>query len=109
MKTGRTALIMTISFLQILFFYSIGLAQIEGEKDTIFFSGFVKNVSWDQNSIVVAEKKLFISKDTKIIDQKGNRLKLEDIRKGVEVAIDAIRQPKGLIIREIVVITNRGV
>ncbi|MBS3919538.1 MAG: hypothetical protein KG012_11710 [Deltaproteobacteria bacterium] len=109
MKTGRTALTIVIALLPILLSSGIGFAQTKGAKETIFFSGIVKNVSWDHKSIIVNDRSFFISQDTKIIDHKGNRLKIDDIEKNADVGIDAIKHPNGFMIKEIVVITNRGV
>lgn len=109
MKTGGTALIIVIALLPILLSSGTGFGQIKGAKETIFFSGIVKNVSWDYKSIIVNDKSFFISQDTNVIDQKGNRLKIDNIRKNADVAIDAIPHPNGFIIKEIVVITDRGV
>jgi len=50
-----------------------------------------------------------MSHDTKIVDQKGNRLKIEDIKKNVDIAIDAIPHLNGYMIKKIVVVTDRGV
>ena len=101
-------LISFVLFINFLFF-DIGFTQTRGGGEAISFSGIVKEVSWDRKSIVVSEKNFFISHDTKVIDQNGNRLKIEDIKKNVDIAIDAIPHPNGFIIKEIVVITNRGV
>lgn len=109
MKTGRTALIIAIALLPILLSSGTGFGQIKEANGTIFFSGIVKNVSWDYKSIVVNEKNFFMSHDTKIVDQKGNRLKIDDIKKNTDVAIDAIQNPNGYMIKNIVVITDRGV
>jgi len=50
-----------------------------------------------------------MSHDTKIVDQKGNSLKLGDVRKNAYVAIDAIPHLNGYMIKKIVVVTDRGV
>ena len=109
MKTGRTALIIVIALLPILLSSGIGFAQTKGEKETIFFSGIVKNVFWDYKSIIVNEKNFFISHDTKVIDQKGNRLKIGDVKTNSDVAIDAIQNQNGYMIKNIVVILDKGV
>lgn len=109
MKTGRTTLIMAIALLPILLSSGIGFAQTKGAKETIFLSGIVKEVSWDHQSIDINGKKFFISNDTRVEDQKGNRLRLSDVKINFEFAIDAIQHPNGYMIKNIVVITDRGV
>jgi len=109
MMTIKVVLLISFILFTNLLNFEIGFPQTRGVSETISLSGIVKDVSWDHKSIVVNEKNFFMSHDTKIVDQKGNRLKIEDIKKNVDIAIDAIPHPNGFIIKEIVVITNRGV
>ncbi len=109
MMTIKVVLLISFVLITNLLYSDIGFTQTRGGRETISLSGVVKDVSWDHKSIVVSEKNFFISHDTKVIDQKGNRLKIDDIKKNADVAIDAIPHPNGFIIKEIVVITNRGV
>jgi|GEM_PF-1294126 len=109
MKTGRTALIIVMALLLILLSSGIGFTQTKGAKETIFLSGIVKEVSWDHQSIVINGKKFFISNDTRVEDQKGNRLSLSGVKINFEFAIDAIQHSNGYMIKKIVVITDRGV
>ena len=107
--TIKVVLILSFVLFTNLLNFDVGLPQTRGGNETISLSGIVKDVSWDHKSIVVNEKNFFMSHDTKILDQKGNRLKIDDIKKNVDIAIDAIPHPNGFIIKEIVVITDRGV
>lgn len=109
MNRGKLVLLILLVIFTNLLFFDIGVTQTKRVDETIFLSGIVKDVSWDHKSIIVNEKNFFMSHDTKIVDQKGNRLKKEDIKKNVDIAIDAIPHPNGFIIKEIVVITDRGV
>lgn len=109
MKTKRTALVMAVAFWLILFSSGVGLAQTTGPKETFFLSGIVKEVSTDYQWIVLGDRKFFISHDTNVVDENGKRLRLGDIKKNADVAIDAIQHPNGYIIKMIVIITNKGV
>lgn len=109
MMTIKVVLLISFVLIANLLYSDIGFTQTRGGGETISLSGIVKDVTWDHKSIVVNEKNFFMSHDTKIVDQKGNRLKIEDIKKNVDIAIDAIPHPNGFIIKEIVVITDRGV
>jgi len=92
-----------------VFLFDTGLTQTKRADQTIFLSGPVREVSWDYRSIVVKDKKFLISENTKVVDQKGNRLKISDVKNNSDVAIDAIAHPNGYVITMIVVITDRGV
>ena len=109
MMTIKIVLLISFVLIANLLYSDIGFTQTRGGGETISLSGIVKDVTWDHKSIVVSGKNFFISNDTKVIDQKGNRLKIDDIKKNADVAIDVIPHPNGFIINEIVVITNRGV
>ncbi len=109
MKIGRTVLIIAIALLPILLFSGVGFGQTKGAKETIFLSGIIKEVSWDHQSIIINGKKFFISSDTRIEDQMGNRLRLADVKSNFEFFLDAIPHSNGYLIKKIVVITDRGV
>ncbi|MDI6762084.1 MAG: hypothetical protein QME83_03535 [Thermodesulfobacteriota bacterium] len=109
MMTIKVVLLISFALFANLLYSDIVFTQTRGGGETISLSGIVKDVTWDHKSIVVGGKSFFISRDTKVIDQKGNRLKIDDIKKNADVAIDAIPHPTGFIIKEIVVITDRGV
>lgn len=109
MNTGKFVVLIPLVIFINLLFSDIGISQTKRADETFFLSGMIKDVSWDHKSIVVNDKKFFISHDTKIVDQKGNILKLEDIKNNSEVAIDVIPHPDGFIIKKIVLITERGV
>jgi len=109
MMTIKVVLLISFALFTSLLYSDIVFTQTRGGGETISLSGIVKDVSWDHKSIVVSEKNFFISHDTKVIDQKGNRLKIEDIKKNVDIAIDAIPGPDGYLIKEMVIITDRAI
>ena len=109
MKRGRFILIIIIALFPILLFLNAGFGQTKGGKETIFLSGMIKEVSWDHQSIVINGRKFSISRETRIEDQKGNRLRLDDVKINYEFSLDAIQHPNGYLIKKMVVITDRGV
>jgi len=109
MMTIKIVLLISFVLIANLLYSDIGFTQTRGGGETISLSGIVKDVTWDHKSIVVSGKNFFISNDTKVIDQKGNRLKIGDVKTNSDVAIDAIQNPNGYMIKNIVVITDKGV
>lgn len=95
-------------FLNLLFF-DMGITQTKRADDTFFLSGPVKEISWDRRAIMINERKFSLSQETIVVDQKGSKLKLDDIKQNSNVAIDAVKSPSGYVIKKIVVITDKGV
>jgi hypothetical protein len=87
---------------------NVGFPQVH-EEETISFSGIIQDVSKDYRSIVVNKKSFLISKDTKIVDQKGKSLKLQDLKSSLDVALDAIYRRDGYVLKKIVVIQDRAI
>ena len=87
---------------------NVGFPQVQ-EEETISFSGIIQDVSKDYRSIVVNKKSFLISKDTKIVDQKGKSLKLQDLKSKLDVALDAIYRRDGYVLKKIVVIQDRAI
>lgn len=106
---GRTyfLLILCAGFLNLLFF-DVVHPQFK-ERENFFQSGIIKEISWDRNSIVVNGKRYILTPETKIVDQKGNKLTKEEIKINVEVAIDAFSDSKGFLLKRIVIIKDRGI
>jgi len=109
MNIKKSLLLMSLALLINLLCHNIGTTQTKRPDETIFLSGPVKEVSWNHKTIIVNDKKFFIYQDTIVVDQRGNELKLEDIKQDGNVAIDAIKIPSGYAIKKIVVITDKGV
>ena len=108
MNLKKFAGLMPIVLLINILFYNIGQTQTNRPDESIFLSGPVKEVSWDRKTIVVNERKFHISRDTLVVDQDDNKLKLEDIKQDANVAIDAIRQSGTFVIKKMVIIVNKG-
>lgn len=100
-------LIECVCFVNLLFFDLVHSQFKEGEN--FFISGIINEMGWDRNSIVISGKTFILSSETKIVDQRGNKLTKEEIRPHTEVSIDACRSQKSFLIKKIVIIKDRGV
>lgn len=95
--------------ISLIVFLSFGSVLSQGDEETLSFSGVIKEISRDYQSMVINEKKFSISRGAKVFNQQGRALKIDDLRSNLDVAIDAIRQGNAFIIKKIVVVEDRGV
>jgi hypothetical protein len=108
MKRTKFPIMAGLIILVNLLLLEMTLSQ-QKEGDRFFQSGIVKEMTSDRKAIIVNGKKFFIHSDTQIVDHKGNKLKMEDIKHNIDVAIDAVTYSNGYLIKKIVIITDRGV
>ncbi len=85
-----------------LLFLNPGFSQVK-IGDTISFPGVIESIQKDFKFIVINEVRIFISPDTKIVDENGNILKIKELKSRLNVTIEAIRNPNGLFAKKIVV------
>jgi hypothetical protein len=102
MKLRQVYFIYFIIFILTLLIPNPGFSQVKKEE-TISFSGFIDNIPADFKSIIVNERRIFISSDTKIVDEKGNILKIGDLKKRYDVTIEALQRSNGVVARKITV------
>jgi hypothetical protein len=55
-------------------------------------SGGIEKINKDSKLIVVDKTKIFVSADTKIVDEKGNTLKIQDLNPDHSVEIEAVKR-----------------
>jgi len=93
-------LFMILSFLPPTF------AQVKRGK-TVVGSGVIELVSRDRklnaDYIMINERKILVPSDTKIVDEWGNALTLRDLRPGLKVVVEAMRNSAGSYERKITV------
>jgi hypothetical protein len=107
----RAKKVITVVFFTVfaaLLNWNINFAQVVREE-SFFYSGIISTISGDSRSITVNKKNFLLTRDTKLVDQKGNNLDIHELKPGVDVAIDAIQGSAGLFIKKIVIIKNPGV
>jgi hypothetical protein len=93
----------------LIVFLSFGSVLSQGDEETLSFSGVIKEISRDYQSMVVNEKKFSIPRGAKVFNQQGKALRIDELRSNLDVAIDAIRHGNAFMIKKIVVVEDRGV
>lgn len=90
-----------VVFTLTLLVFNLGFSQVKiGE--TISFSGIIESIQEDFKFIVINEVRIFISPDTKIVDEKGDILKIDELKSRLNVTIEAVRNPNGLFAKKII-------
>jgi hypothetical protein len=102
MKLRKVFFIQLVNFILTLLILSSGFSQVRKEG-TLSFSGYIDNIPADFKSIVVNEGRIFISSDTKIVDEKGNHLKIKDLKRRQYVTIVALQKSNGVFAQKITI------
>ncbi len=91
-------------FILILFFIVVNSSFGQAKKEKmVYFSGIIKTISKDYKSIVVNQVNILIFPNTKIVNEKGTILKINDLRPELFVAIEGSKNPDGFVAKQIVV------
>jgi hypothetical protein len=78
------------------------------KKDEIIsFPGIIESIDKNFKFIIVNEARIFISNETKIVDEKGNAFKISDLKPKLNVVLEVIQNPDGFFAKKIVVETLR--
>lgn len=89
-------------FIFILFMFNSGFSQ--GKKEEIIlFSGIITTISNDYKLIVVHDVNILISSDTKIVNEKGKSLKINELRPELFVKVEGVQSPNGFLAKRIIV------
>jgi len=99
MKLEKTYLIKSIMFMLTLLIFLPGIQGIKQEG--IPFSGVIESIDKDFKFIVINGAKILISENTKIVDEKGNSLKMDDLKPKLSVVIEGGRSPEGFLAKRI--------
>ena len=100
---SKKILLMKFSiFIFILFVVNFGFSQIRKEE-IISFSGTITRISNDYKFIVVNEMNILINSDTKIVNEKGKTLKINDLKPELFVRIEGAQNPNGFLAKKILV------
>jgi hypothetical protein len=85
-----------------------GLSQ--GKREEIqSFSGYIESIPKNSKFVVVNEIRVFISSNTKIVDEKGNILEIDNLKPGLLVAIEGIRKSDGILAGKITIMRTPGI
>jgi len=85
--------------------FNPGFNQVKKEE-VMSFPGVIENVDKDFK-FIVNETRILLSTATKIVDEKGNAFKINDLKPKLNVAIEVIRNPDGFLAKRIVVKTTK--
>ena len=101
MRLERVSLIRFFTFTLAFTIFICGFQAIKIET----ISGVIEGLDKNSKSIVVNNTQILISSQTKVVDEKGNILKIEDLNPNLPVSIQGIRNPNGFAAMKIVVKT----
>lgn len=82
--------------------FNLGFSQVKMGKTTSF-PGVIESIPADFKFIVINEVRIYISPDTKIVNESGNILKIEELKPRFNVTIEAVRSKDGFYAKKIVV------
>jgi len=105
MKSKKANLIKSVMFMFTLLIFLPGFQGIK--QETISYSGVIENIDKDFKFIVVNGMKNLISGNTKIVDEKGSILKMDDLKLKLSVLIEGVRSPEGFLAKKIVITTPK--
>ena len=103
MKLRKVFFIQFVIFILALLILSPGFSQVKKEG-TLSFTGSIDNIPKDSKFIVVNERRVFISSDTKIATEKGSILRMNDLKVRLHVAIEGVEKKGGIYAEKITVI-----
>jgi hypothetical protein len=107
MKVNRTFSIPSAVLVTILLFSYPCFSQVRKDLKGPY-SGVIDGISADYKFITVNEKRFSLSKKTEVVDEKGNHLKLYDLRPGWYVTIQRVQNPDGSFEKKIIVRARGG-
>ncbi len=98
-------LVLLIVFLFIAPAFSQG-----NQSKTIMYAGVIQWVSSDFKYIAIpsAERSILIPPETKVFDEQGNILKISDLRRGLHIVVEFIKNPDGSTEKRIIIKSERG-
>jgi hypothetical protein len=108
MKVNRTFSIPSAVLVTILLFSYPCFSQVRKDLKGPY-SGVIDGISADYKFITVNEKRFSLSRKTEVVDERGNHLKLYDLRPGWYVTIQRVQNPDGSFEKKIMVRGQRGV
>jgi hypothetical protein len=81
---------------------NLGFSQMRKEE-VLFFSGRIARISGDYRWMVVNEVNILIDSNTKVVDEKGKSLKINDLKPELYVRIEGVRHGNGFLAKNILV------
>jgi hypothetical protein len=103
MKLEKAFPIKSVMFMLILLIFLPGIQGIK--QEAIPFSGVIESIDKNFKFIGINGAKILISEETKIVDEKGNSLKMDNLKLKLSVVIEGGRSPEGFLAKKIIVLT----
>jgi len=103
MKLQKILLLTLVLLIITLVIFHPVFSQVKSEE-IISFSGYIDNIPKDPKFIVVNERRVFISSNTKIASEKGSILKMNDLKIRLYVAIEGVQKSDGIYAEKVTVI-----
>jgi hypothetical protein len=103
MKLQRILLLKLVIVILTLFIFHPGFSQVKSEK-TLSFSGTIDSIPEDPQFIVVNERRVYLSPNTKIVNAKGTILKKNDLKRGLTVTVEGVQKTEDIFARKITVL-----
>jgi hypothetical protein len=88
--------------------FNPSFSQVKKEERSSI-SGIVESIPEDFRFVVVKDTRVFITPNTKIVDEEGNILKAKDLQPKLYVKIEVLRRSNSLFANKIVVKMPKGV
>ena len=105
MRLEKRCFVKSVIFMLTLLIFLPGVQGIKEEAAS--YSGVIKSTDKDFKFIVVNDAKVLISDNTKVVDEKGNILRMNDLKPGVSVAIEGVRSSNGFFANKIVILSPK--
>ena len=102
MDSKKIFLVKFVILTFILLMVNPGFSQVKKEE-IIVYAGIIKSISKDYKSIVVYNENILIYSNTRIFNDKGKPLKIEDLKPELYVVIEGVQNPNGFLAKKIVV------
>ena len=107
MNFRRTLLILTV-FLVVLFSMTNPCLSEVKKVQEFPRTGVIESISPDLKYFVINKEKYLVSQKTRIVDEKGNVLKLSDIKPKLLVTVESVPTPRsGRLTKKVVVMERR--
>ena len=102
MDSKKIFLVKFVILTFILLMVNPGFSQVKKEE-IIVYAGIIKSISKDYKSIVVYNENILIYSNTRIFNEKGEPIKIEDLKPELYVVIEGVQNPNGFLAKKIVV------
>jgi len=105
MKLEKAYFIKSVMFMLTLLIFLPGIQGIK--QEAISYSGVIESIDKDFKFIVVNGAKMLISENTRIVDERGNILRMDDLKPKLSAVVEGVRSSDGFLAKKIVITTPK--